>query len=67
MEFWITCLSTDGVITCRINNKEYEYKIDAAHYPTILKLKLYHPGKALNFIKKHGQLIKKEEVCLNQN
>jgi len=62
MEFWITSMSSDGIISCLVNNMKYTYSIDTAHYPEILKLRVFKKGKALNLIKQKGTLLTKEKV-----
>jgi len=49
--------SNDGIVVFSIYNKRYTYYIDAALIPYISKIAEHKPGKALNFVKKRGELL----------
>jgi len=50
--------SNDGIVVFSIHNKRYRYYIDAALIPYIVKVAERKSGKALNFVKKRGELLK---------
>ena len=56
MQFKITCMTSDGIVSSYIDNKNYVYKIDTAFYPKIKELYKRNPGQALNLLKKKGIL-----------
>lgn len=54
----IISTSSDGIISFSISDKRYTYSIDAALIPYVSKIAEYTPGKAFNFVKEKGELLK---------
>jgi len=49
-----------GECTFYVKGVEYTYQIDGGHLEYVGVLSIHTPGKAFNFVKKRGKLIKKK-------